>query len=329
MKLLLLGGTRFLGRHLAAAALAAGHRVTLFHRGRTGPELFPEAGHVHGDRDGGLGALAGLSWDAVVDLCGYVPRVVGDSAAVLRGVAGHYTFVSSVSAYATPFTRGADESHALAVLADPKAEEVTGETYGGLKAACERAARERFGGPVLVVRPGLIVGPHDPSDRFPYWPRRIARGGDVLAPAVPALPVQVIDVRDLAAWLLGMVVHGAAGDYNAVGPAEPLAFAPCLARIAAAVGATPRFVWADEEFLLARGVEPWTGLPLWVTGDDVAHSTVSGARAIAEGLRFRPLEETARDTLAWDLARTGAARPASPALDASRESELLAEWARR
>ena len=330
MDLLLFGGTRFLGRHLAAAALAAGHRVTLFHRGRTGAELHPGAERILGDRDGGLAALAGRRWDAVVDLCGYVPRVVGASAGVLREAAGHFTFVSSISAYAMPFTHGADESHALATLADPAVEEVTGETYGGLKAACERAARDGFGNArVLVVRPGLIVGPHDPTDRFPYWPRRLTRGGEVLAPGVPELPVQVIDVRDLAAWMLALVERGVTGAFNAVGPAETLTLRSCLERIATALGAAPQVTWVDEAFLLARGVEPWMGLPLWVTGEDIGHSTVSGARAREAGLRFRPLEDTARDTLVWDMDRPEAARADSPALKAEREAELLAEWAAR
>ncbi len=330
MDLLLLGGTRFLGRHFAGAALAAGHRVTLFHRGRTGAALHPAAERILGDRDGGLGALVGRRWDAVVDFCGYVPRVVGASATALRDAAGHYTFVSSISAYATPFTPGAGESHALATLADGAGEEVTGETYGGLKAACERAACEAFGeARALVVRPGLIVGPHDPTDRFPYWPRRVARGGEVLAPGVQELPVQVIDARDLAVWMLGMVERGAIGAFNAVGPVELLTLRDCLERIAAALGALPAFTWVDEAFLLGRGVEPWTGVPLWVTGEDVAQSMVSGAKARGEGLRCRPLEDTARDTLAWDLARPDEARAGSPALTAEREAELLAQWRAR
>ncbi len=329
MDLLILGGTRFLGRHFTAAALSAGHRVTLFHRGQTGAGLFPAAEHVLADRDGGLGALAGRHWDAVIDTSGYVPRVVGDGARTLHGAAGHYTFVSSISAYAQPFTAGADESAPTATLADPAVEAVTGETYGGLKAACERAVTAVFGARALVVRPGLIVGPDDPTDRFPYWPRRIARGGDVLVPNVPELPVQVIDARDLAAWMLARVERGTAGTFNAVGPDEPLTLHACVERIRTAVGGQARFVWADEEFLLARGVEPWTGLPLWVTGEDVPHSTVSAARARALGLRCRPLEDTARDTLAWDAARPDEARAASPALSAGREAELLAEWAAR
>ncbi len=329
MDLLLFGGTRFLGRHFARAALDAGHRVTLFHRGLTGAGLFPEAEHVAGDRDGGLGVLAGRRWDAAIDFCGYVPRVVGASARAMRGACAHYTFVSSISVYEPPMAPGADESAPLAMLEDPTVETIDGSTYGGLKAACEREVWAAFGDHALVVRPGLIMGPHDPTDRFPYWPRRLARGGDVLAPGVPELPVQAIDARDLAAWMLAVVSRGTAGTFNAVGPERPLTLRACLERIGVAVGARARVVWVAEDFLLARGVEPWVGLPLWVTGDDVSVGRLSAAKAIAAGLAFRPLEETARDTLAWDLARPADARAGSPALAPGREAELLAEWGAR
>ena len=327
MDLLIIGGTRFLGRHFTQAALDAGHRVTLFHRGQTGAELFPRAEHVLGDRDGGLGVLAGRRWDAVVDCCGYFPRVVGASARALREAAAHYTFVSSVSVYASPISEGAAEDAPTAVLADPAVETITGETYGGLKAACEREVTGVYGAQALIVRPGLIVGPFDPTDRFPYWPRRIARGGDVLAPSPPELPVQVIDARDLADWMLAMVERGLAGTYNAVGPDARLSMQECLETIRQATGSQARLVWVDGAFLLERGVEPWMELPLWVTGDDVAHGTLSAARARAAGLGCRPLADTARDTLAWDLARPEAARASSPALAAVKEAELLAAWA--
>ena len=329
MDLLILGGTRFLGRHLAQAALDAGHRVTLFHRGQTGAGLFPRAEHVLGDRDGGLAALAGRRWDATVDCCGYFPRVVGASARALEDATAHYTFVSSVSVYTSPIAVGADESAATAVLSDPAVEQITGETYGALKAACEREVVAAFGARALVVRPGLIVGPHDPTDRFPYWPRRLARGGDVLAPLPHDLPVQVIDVRDLAAWMLAMAERRTSGTYNAVGPAVPLTMRACLERIRDAVGPGAHLAWVDGEFLLAQSVQPWMELPLWGTGEDVAHGTVSAARARALGLNDRPLEDTARDTLAWDLARPDSAREGSPALAPEREAALLAAWAAR
>lgn len=329
MKLLVLGGTKFLGRHFVAAALARGHAVTLFHRGRTNPDLFPEAEHVLGDRDGGLGALAGRTWDAVLDPSGYVPRVVRASAAALAGRTGRYAFVSSISAYAAPLAPGADESAPLATLADPAVEEITGETYGGLKAACEREVARAFGEQALVVRPGLIVGPHDSTDRFPYWPRRLARGGEVLAPGRREQPVQVIDGRDLAEWLLAMLEQDRGGTYNAAGPAAPVTLGTLLEQLALAVGSTGSLTWVDEAFLLARGVQPWTELPLWLPADEAGLDEVSVQRAIAAGLTFRPLAVTARDTLDWDLARPDEARANSPVLTPAREAELLAAWRAR
>lgn len=329
MKLLVIGGTRFLGRHFVEAALARGHAVTLFHRGRSNPGLFPAAEAVLGDRDGGLGALAGRTWDAVLDPSGYVPRVVRQSAAALAGRAGFYAYVSSISAYAPPLAPGADESAPLATLADPAVEEITGETYGGLKAACEREVARVFGERALVVRPGLIVGPHDTTDRFPYWPRRLARGGDVLAPGDGGQPVQVIDARDLAAWLLAMIERGAGGTYNATGPAGPVTMRDVLEAAALVLGVPSRLVWVDEAFLLERGVTPWTELPLWVPREEAGLDEVSIARALAAGLELRPLAATVRDTLAWDLARPDSAREGSPALRPGREAELLAAWRAR
>lgn len=332
MKLLVIGGTRFLGRHFVEAALARGHALTLFNRGRSAPGLFPGVETVMGDRDGGLAALLSpkdRTWDAVLDPSGYVPRVVRSSAAALAGRAGSYAFVSSISAYATPIAPGADESAPLATLADPATEAITGETYGALKAACEREAVAAFGERALVVRPGLIVGPHDTTARFPYWPRRLARGGDVLAPGDGRQPVQVIDARDLAAWMLAMLERGAGGTFNATGPAEPVTLGEVLEGAAGALGVPSRLVWVPEAFLLERGVQPWTELPLWVPPEEGGLDEVSIARALAAGLTLRPLAETVRDTLAWDLARPDSAREGSPAMKPEREAELLAEWRER
>lgn len=329
MRLLVIGGTRFLGRHFVEAALARGHAVTLFNRGRSNPGLFPGVETIVGDRDGELGALAGRTWDAVLDPSGYVPRVVRASAAMLAGRVRLYAFVSSISVYATPIAPGADESAPLAGLADPATETITGETYGALKAACEREAVRAFGEHAVVVRPGLIVGPYDTTDRFPYWPRRLARGGDVLAPGDGRQPVQVIDGRDLAAWLLDLLERGTGGTYNATGPAEPVTLGGLLEGAALALGATSRLVWVDEAFLLERGVQPWTELPLWVPPEEGGLDEVSIARALAAGLALRPLAETVRDTLAWDLARPPGARDGSPALTPGREAALLAEWRAR
>jgi 2'-hydroxyisoflavone reductase len=326
MRLLIIGGTIFLGRHLVEAALARGHRITLFNRGRHGAELFPEVERIQGDRDGGLEALAGRSWDAVIDTCGYVPRIVRSSAELLAPSVGHYTFISSISVYPEYSKVGIDEGDPVGTLADPTVEEVTGESYGPLKALCEQAAEAAMPGRVLTIRPGLIVGPHDPTDRFTYWPARVARGGPYLAPERPGYLVQVIDVRDLADWTIALVEAGAVGVYNATGPERPLELGAILAACRAAGGVEAEPVWASAAFLAERGVAPWSELPLWVpeAADTVGFSQIDCAKAIAAGLRFRPLAATVADTLAW-----AAARPADhqwrAGLPAERERELLAE----
>jgi 2'-hydroxyisoflavone reductase len=344
MKLLILGGTRFLGRHLVESALGRGHEVTMFNRGRLNPELFPEVERLSGDRDGQLDALRGRSWDAVVDTSGYLPRVVRDSARLLADAAGHYTFVSSISVYSDTRAPGVDEGRDVARITDEELREAEAlpqsellsapffwERYGALKALCERAAEGEMPGRVLNVRAGLIVGPHDYSDRFTYWPRRVAEGGDVLAPGDPARPVQFVDARDLADWLVLAAESGVAGTFNATGPDYALTLGRFLEECDAATGAGANFVWADEKFLLEAGVKPWVELPLWMDSSDEDtryFQAVSVERAVAAGLAFRPLAETVRDTLAWDLARpAGAERRAG--LARGRESEVLAAWRAR
>ncbi|MGZ4482296.1 MAG: NAD-dependent epimerase/dehydratase family protein [Gaiellales bacterium] len=332
MRLLLLGGTVFLGRHVAGLALERGHEVTLFTRGRTNPGLFPEAERLTGDRDGGLAPLAGREWDAAIDTSGYLPRVVAASAAVLAGAAGHYTFVSSVSAYDGPEQRPpVDESAPVGALADESVEEITGQTYGPLKVLCERAVQSAFPGRALVVRPGLIVGPHDPTDRFTYWPHRIADGREVLAPGDPAAPVQLIDVRDLAGWMLDMAESGVTGVFNASGPRHRLTMTELLERCVEVTGSGASLVWIGDEFLLERQVEPWTDLPLWLGGDPELAWILQAdcTRAVAAGLRFRPLDETIADTLAWDLTATGTPGRWGFPMTREREAELLAAWCSR
>jgi 2'-hydroxyisoflavone reductase len=327
MDLLIIGGTIFLGRYLVESALERGHRVTLFNRGQHNPELFPEAEKLRGDRDGGLGALAGRRWDAVIDTCGYVPRIVRASAEFLAGAADHYTFISSISVYAKLDRPGMDERADVGRLEDETVEQVTGETYGPLKALCERAAEEAMPGRTLIIRPGLIVGPHDVSDRFPYWPRRIARGGEVLAPGHPGVLTQIIDVRDLAEWTIAMVERRATGIYNATGPAAPLTMGEVLEACRQVTGSDARFTWIDDAFLLEQGVGPWMELPLWVPEepDSAGFSAVDCGRAIGAGLTFRPLGDTVRATLDWD-----ASRPADTTyragLAAKREAQVLAAW---
>ncbi len=319
MKLLVLGGTKFLGRHAVEHALAEGHAVTTFTRGQTNPELFPEAEHLHGDRDGGLDSLRGRDWDGVVDTSGYVPRIVRQSAELLRDAVERYVFVSSISVY-DDFSEPVTESTPVAQLDDPASESIE-EHYGALKAACERVVEEVYGERSARVRAGLIVGPHDPTDRFTYWPRRIAAGGDVLAPGDPRAPVQFVDARDLARWLVQLALDGPGGTFNATGPAEPLTLGELLDRARKAIGSDANAHWVDEQLVLDAGVQPWTELPLWLPGEDyagMARADISGA--LAAGLRFRPVEETVVDTLAWDRTLPGD----RPTLSLEREQELLA-----
>jgi 2'-hydroxyisoflavone reductase len=322
VKLLLLGGTSFAGRALAEAALARGHELVLFNRGRTNPGLFPQAEHVRGDRDGGLGALAGRRFDAVLDTSGYLPRLVADSARLAAEAARFYLFVSTVSVYADVSRPGVGEDAPLARL-DVDTEEIMGETYGALKALCERAVEDALPGRCLIVRPGLIVGPHDPTDRFTYWPVRIAEGGDVLVPGRPDRAVQVIDARDLAAWMLTMVEAAETGTFNAVGPVPPLTMGALVESCLRVSGSGARPVWADDAFLLDQGVEPWSDLPLWLPeqGEERGMMAVDVSAAVERGLAFRPIDETVADTLAWDRERPLGERRAG--ISREREAQLL------
>ncbi len=319
MKLLLLGGPKFLGRAVADAALERGHELTFFNRGRTNPELYPEAEKLVGDRDGGLAPLAGRTWDAVIDTSGYVPHVVRASAEALAG-SGLYCFVSSVSVYAD-FSEPVDEDSPVAELGDGPADELAPDfsNYGALKALCEDAVSDVFGGRALNVRPGLIVGPHDPTGRFTYWPHRVARGGEVLAVAPPERPTQFVDVRDLGEWLVHACERGLAGTFNAtndgVGWGELLDACHEVARSEAEI------TWVSEQFLLENEVGQWMEVPLWLAGPEMAYADrVDVSRAIAEELRFRPLEDTVRATL--EQAETTDSAGLSP----ERESELLERW---
>jgi len=319
MRILVLGGTQFLGRHVVEHALAAGHDVTLFNRGQTRPELFPEAERVRGDRDGGLETLRGRSFDAVVDTSGYVPRIVRETIDALGDV-GHYTFVSSISVYADVSTPP-DESSPVAVLTEPTEE--WREAYGELKAQCEDVVRERFPD-AFVVRPGLIVGPWDPTGRFTYWPVRVADGGRVLAPSPAGAAAQVIDVRDLAAWIVRTADRGLAGTYNAVD--RPTTRAALLETVRQAVGGDAELVWVDGEFLVEHEVGEWMELPLWLHAPEYGGMlSIDPAPAFAAGLATRPLEETARDTLAW--VRSGDAPDDPPAgLARDKEGRVLDAW---
>jgi 2'-hydroxyisoflavone reductase len=318
MRLLVLGGTRFLGRALVESALTRGHEPTLFNRGQTNPELFPEVEQIRGDRTVDLSPLEGREWDAVLDVATFLPRVVRRSVEALDGRVGRYVYVSSISAYAdqsTPPVEGAP----VAELDDRDAEDV--EHYGALKAACELIVEDAFGDRALVVRPGLIVGPHDPTDRFTYWPRRVAEGGRVLAPAPPEQPVQFIDVRDLADWIVEATERRLDGVYNATG--ETISFEQLLDECRGVSG-DAEIVWVPSERLVAAGVGEWMELPLWiVTPEYAATHRTDVSKAKRAGLRFRPLAKTISDTLAWDAARE-IPRAEGVGLTPEREQELLA-----
>jgi 2'-hydroxyisoflavone reductase len=328
MKLLLIGGTRFLGRAIVNQALAAGHEVTLFNRGQSNPDLYAdEVETLIGDRDGGLDVLDGRSWDAVIDTCGYFPRLVRDSARFLADAVNQYVFISSISVYPFAALRvpGVDEATAVGTLEDETVEEITEETYGPLKALCEQAAEAAMPGRVLNVRAGLIVGPHDLTDRFTYWPYRVAQGGNVLAPDSPDHAVQFIDVRDLAQWILHMVEAQKVGTYNVTGQAGEVTLGDVLTTSRAVSGSEAAFVWVSEPFLTQHEVGPWVNLPLWVGSDLAGLSQVNCDKAFADGLAIRPLAETIQDTLTWQ-----ATRPADhewrAGLSREREAELLEKW---
>ncbi len=336
-RVLILGGTGFLGPQLVEAALARGHTVTLFNRGKTRPHLFPDVEKLQGDRDprqgDGLKALEGRSWDAVIDTSGYVPRIVRASAELLAPRVGHYVFISSISVYKELPWPGMDESAPVATLEDPTVENVP-EHYGALKALCEQAAEAAFPGRTTNIRPGLIVGPDDPTQRFTYWPVRVAQGGEVLAPGTGADAVQFIDARDLAAWTLLTLDNRDMGVFNATGPAAPLSMRELLEACKQASGANATFTWADGDFLEQHRVRPWTDMPVWVSGKGAmaAMSRLSNARAVARGLRFRPVLDTALDTLTWfnglPPERQAELRKRS-GLTPEREREVLAAWHQR
>jgi nucleoside-diphosphate-sugar epimerase len=339
MRILILGGTGFIGPHQVRAARERGHTLTLFNRGRTNPELFPNIEQLRGDRDGDLVALEGRDWDVVLDNSGYVPRHVRDSSQLLKDHVDHYLFVSTMSVYADFSRPNLDEDAEVGTLDDPTVEQVTGETYGPLKALCEQAVQDAFGDRCTIVRPGLIVGPGDPTDRWTYWPVRVDRGGEVLAPGTPEDNVLIIDARDLTGWMLSMRERRQGGVYNAVGPAGDLGMGRMLNEIAAAVNSGATFTFVDERFLEEHSVSPWQDMPAWFpsTGEFAGFGSFSRARAVAQGLTFRPVGETARDTLEWfnglEPERQAVLYPEEypeqgrrPGLSVVRESEVLEAW---
>jgi len=327
MRLLVIGGTVFLGRAFTDAALAAGHEVVHFNRGQSGtPDT--RVRRIAGDRNDQAAlarAAAGGPWDAVIDTSGYLPQVVRKSAAAFRDRAASYLFVSSISAYAGS---GSDETSPLQPVPDPLPDAMTPDKYGALKAGCEAVANEVFGDRAIVVRPGLIVGPHDPTDRFTWWPHRVALGGRVAAPGRPARAVQFIDVRDLARWMVGIVGKPAYRTFNATGPRVPATMQEVLEACRAVAGSEARFEWIDEAFLAGTDVQPWKEMPLWVPESDPAEADLMDVpivRAIATGLAFRGLRETIADTLDWSLTRSPL-HAWKAGLPSAREAELLRAW---
>ena len=325
MRVLILGGTLFVGRHLVEAALARGDEVTLFNRGRTNPDLFPEVEHLRGDRDDDLTALRGRTWDTVIDPSARIPRWVRTTLELLADSVGHYTFISSGSVYYDTSLPGVDENAPVHTVADETVEEITDpETYGALKVLCERTAEELMPGRVLSVRAGLIVGPYDPTGRFTYWPHRLARGGDVLAPEPRAQPIQLVHARDLADWILTAAEQRQSGVFNATGPTDPLTMEQLLEECRAATQSDARVVWVDEDFLLQNGVEPWSDLPLWLAPDanprEASFLALDVSKAIAAGLSFRPLSQTILDALERADPTPGAGLPSGL------ERELLEAW---
>ncbi len=341
LDLLILGGTGFLGPHIVRTALERGHQMTLFNRGRTNPHLFPDLEKLRGDRDpergDGLQALeqavaAGRRWDAVFDTSGYVPRIVAASAGLLARAAGHYLFVSSVSAYASFEKAGIREEDPVGTLEDPSVEAVTGSTYGPLKALCEVAAEKAFPGHATNIRPGLIVGPGDPSGRFTYWPVRIQEGGEVLGPGAPTDPAQWIDARDLAAFCVHCVEDQVAGVFNAVGPEADGCIGELLYGCKAVTGGDVRVTWVPASFLEERGLGPWAQFPVWAPPESelAGLCTVRIDRALAAGLTLRPLADTVAATLEyWNGLEEDDHRKRLAALTREQEAETLAAWRER
>lgn len=327
MNVVLIGGTRFLGRHFVEHAVKAGHSITLFHRGLSGCTDFPEVEHVHGDRAHDLERLGDRTWDAVLDTSGYFPRMVRISARYFAERAQHYTFVSSLSVY-NAYRPGMVEHDDVAKLEGPEPDAITPENYGALKAMCEQEVMAMFPDRSVQVRAGMIVGPWDYSDRFTYWVRRVSTGGDILVPEPRRRPMQLIHAGDLALWMLHMAERRGSGIYHATAPQEPWTFEEVLDACREVSGSRANWVWAPESFFLENKVEFWQELPLCAPPPDDAVMTISVAKAVAEGLSWRPLLITTRETLAWD-----AVRPPGTMLKAgltpAREVELLETWRQR
>jgi len=339
MKLLVIGGTRFLGRHLGTAAVSAQHRVTLFNRGNHPQQT--NVDYISGDRNVDLAKLRGRKWDVVIDTCGMLPRSVRSAAEVLSDSVDRYVFISSQSAYANVSEPGVDETAPLATLTSEQLDEANkidtsgqtspnyGKMYGGLKAMCERAAEDVLPNRTLIIRPGLIVGPNDYTDRFTYWIVRVARGGEVLTPGSPEKFVQFIDVRDLSEWILKMVERKATGIYNTSGKPKKVTMQRLLDTCKTVNKSDASFTWASEEFLLKENVAAWSEMPLWLPEEAAPHLRgfmfINSDKAVNEGLHYRSLNDTIRDT--WDWYQSNRTNDQLKAgIELEREQAVLRKW---
>jgi 2'-hydroxyisoflavone reductase len=323
LKVLILGGTTFLGPHLTNELLSHGHKVTHFSRGNEHFLSFPEVEKLQGDRDGNLKALEGRKWDAIIDTSGYLPRVVEASSKILAGAASHYTFISTISVYDDFKRLHIDENSPLAKLDDNSDEKITEKTYGPFKVGCEKVIKAYFPDNSLIIRPGLIVGPYDPTDRFTFWVRRIAEGGKVLIPNTPKQKLQFIDVRDLAKWIVKMVEERAVGTYNATGPKEELNFEKFINECSKFSKKKLDLIWVDEKFLIDHHFDNWNKLPLWLSSksDMAGLFCIDSHKAQDKGLSYRPISETISATLNWDDKRIN--RKMKIGLSREEESNLL------
>jgi len=341
LRILILGGTGFIGPHQVRYALERGHKLTLFNRGRRPKDWPAPVEELVGDRNtGDLGALEGREWDVCIDNPTTLPFWVRDAGRVLKGRVKQYVFISTLSVYGGEKEPGQDESAPLAPYKGKDAMKETQETlradvetlYGPLKALSEQEAGRWFPGQTTIVRPGLIVGPGDESDRFTYWPVRLDRGGEVLAPGDGKDPVQLVDARDLAEWTIRLVESGTLGVFNAMGPQRELTMGAMLEGVRGAVGSKATLTWVPADFLDQQKVSAWGDMPTWVpgTGDTAGFSRRSNEKAVAAGLEFRSIATTAKDTLAWWKAQPAERRARMRAgIAAEREAQVLAAWKAR
>ena len=325
MKLLIIGGTRFVGRAITQEAIDKGHQVTLFNRGKSNADLFPTVEKLIGDRDGGLDVLRGQQWDAVIDTSGYHPRHVRASARVLADAVAHYTFISTISTYASFAEGGIDEHSSQAILADDAGDEVNDATYGPFKALCEQALEEEMNGRVLHVRPALIIGPYEEDDLFTYWVYRIAQGGEVLVPGLPDVRMQFIDARDLARWVVQATEQRLTGPYITTGPDYALTMSKILQTCQQVSGVDVSLTYVGDDFLLDRELKPNAETPWWIPESHKGYGLFNNQKAIDAGLTFRPLTETVADMRAWLKTRPDDYEWRS-GLSLQDEQSLLAEW---